>query len=132
MVFRVTVEQSITPPSGKIGWKETKEADGLTEVAPIVPDASANFLVEFVANLSAAEAIWFYSDVEITIFTNDLSSGTPADTIVVPAGVAIVWAKGGQCANKVTADITALYVTNASGGDANCKFGVLQDVSQPA
>lgn len=132
MTFKVTVEQSITPPSGKITWKDIKEADGLTEVAPIVPDASADFLVEFVVNLSASEAIWFYSDVDITIYTNDLAGGVPTDTIIVPAGVAIVWAKGGQCANKVTADITSLYVTNASGSDANCKFGVLQDVSNPA
>lgn len=56
------------------------------------------------------------SDQDVTIYTNAASSGSPTDTITVKAGVVREWslASNGLAACPFTADVTSLYVTNAS------------------
>src|ERR1700739_2821376 len=62
-----------------------------------------------------------YSDQSVTLQTNDAE--TPVQTLTLPGGVQLVWGTnqhGGP--NPITADVTALYVTNAGTVDSKLKI----------
>lgn len=82
-------------------------------------------LVPYTLDRSILQSLVISSDVALTIKTN--SSGSPTDTIVLTAGQALMWAfaTDGLTACPITANITALYVTNAAGGPAALKIRAL-------
>jgi hypothetical protein len=82
-------------------------------------------LYAYTLDRSILQSLCLYSDVALTIKTN--SSGSPTDTIVLVAGEARMWslAYGGLSLCPITANITALYITNASGGPAAFKLRAL-------
>lgn len=130
--FVVTKENSIQTPAGKFSWKLNVEADGLNQITPEIPDSSSDYPIIFSADISVLEAIWFFCDQDITLYTNDIGGGTPIDTLILIAGQGYSWVTGDLAALLITADISALYADNASGAVAKCQFGVLQDISDPA
>jgi hypothetical protein len=78
-------------------------------------------------NLDQSElaGVFIISDQVVTIETN---SGSAADdTFTLAANEAISWVDGDTAACPITADVTALFITNASGSTANVKMRFLQD-----
>jgi hypothetical protein len=57
-------------------------------------------------------SIVLFASGALTIKTN--STTTPGDTITLSAGQALIWAHDYVADNPFTADVTKLYVTNAS------------------
>src|SRR5689334_9529881 len=95
-----------------------------------IPDGTTNGLVAFAMDVSQLKALFIKSDVAMTIKTN--SSGSPVNTITLAANTPFVWAQGDPALRDtgntaITTDITALYVTNASGNNGTLQIRALYD-----
>lgn len=84
-------------------------------VANAVTDGQHAFMVE----RTGMKSFFVSSDQDVTIKTNN--SGAPIDTLTVKANKPIVWMDGIGIA-PITADITSLFITNASGSAASIKI----------
>ena len=65
------------------------------------------------------------TDYAITVETNN--GTTPDDTFTLAAGGLVFYKDGDTLANTFTADVTALYVTNASGSTATVEVFAATD-----
>ena len=84
-------------------------------------------LVAFTLDRSILKSLCLSSDVALTVKTN--SSGAPTDTIALAAGQTLVWTLATDLLAKcpITANITALYITNAAAGAAAFKLRSLSN-----
>lgn len=97
---------------------------GIDESIPV----AANNLVALTIDVSQLKAIWFSTDKTVTLYFNDLSSGSPSKTIVLTADQAFSWDNLSGHANPFGAtDVTALYVTRTGTGAARLRGFVLTD-----
>jgi hypothetical protein len=64
------------------------------------------------------QSVCLYAAAAVTVYTNAPSSGSPQDTIPIAAGQTLTWTLQTDLIAKCpfSGNITALYVTNASGG----------------
>lgn len=96
-----------------------------------IPDGQTDMEVAFELDVSQAKSFMLLSDQDVTVETND--GTTPANTFNLAAGVPFIWpATEGQSfmdteAGAVSTDITALFVTNASGETANFRADCIYD-----
>ena len=56
----------------------------------------------------------------VTLKTN--STGSPDDTILLPAGKAVVWYDGSPYANLFGTDVTKVYLTNTAAASVKLSF----------
>lgn len=78
-------------------------------------DAGTDQLLAFTADVSQMKSCVLMADVDMTVKTN--SSGSPAKTIALVGGQAVIWSStNGQTNPFGTTDVTALYVTNTEAG----------------
>jgi hypothetical protein len=92
-----------------------------------IPDSSTDLLTPWsLERGNGIVMIFILSDQDMTLKTN--SSGAPDDTIVLKANVPYIWTTDSYDAIQITADITALYMTNGSGEDASLRIESLVDV----
>lgn len=98
--------QSLTGSFNEVGTSKV-EID-----AVFAPGTDVLYTISFaVANM---QSFMLLSDQNMTIKTN--SSGSPANTINLIAGNPMIWSKSaGYFANPFTTNVTAFYVTNATG-----------------
>lgn len=92
-----------------------------------IPDSTTNGLVAWACDLTQLKSLYMVSDQDIIVYTNDLGSGTPDDTFNLTANEPLVWTENSELANPFSVDVTALYVTNASGSAAAFKIRKLED-----
>jgi len=78
-------------------------ADGVTDGAFV-----------FAVDVSALKAFYIISDQAVTVETND--GTTPDDTISLTANKPVTWRENDTA--LFSADVTILYITNASGSTA--------------
>ena len=90
-----------------------------------VPNASTDLLLAMNFDVSKVESIFLLSDRNLTIETNNGS--TPANTINLLANVPFVWQRNTYMANPFTANVTAFFLTNNSGGTARLRGRILTD-----
>lgn len=90
-----------------------------------IPDSSTDLLVAFSLDVSAIKSIYILSDKAMTLETNN--GTTPDDTISLLAGVPYIWNTDSYDTNKLTTDITALYMTTGSVGVAQFQLEVVTD-----
>jgi hypothetical protein len=93
----------------------------------VVANGQTNKEVVLAIDFSQLKAIFISSDRAVLIETND--GTTPDDTITLAANVPYIWQVGSASACLITEDVTKVFVTNASGADANLRFRVLQDAT---
>jgi len=93
-----------------------------------IADSSTDLLVNWTCDISAAGLVVMLSDQNLTVKTN--SSGAPQETIALVADTPLVWSVGdaGETA-PFADDVTALYVTNASGSAASFKIRSVEDAT---
>ena len=109
-VKKVTTDESATVESGYV-----LEAN--------VANATTDGLHACAIDVSQMQTAYLWSSRDITIKTN--SSGSPAATITLKAGSPLKFKLNGSTANPFGAtDVTALYITNASGQAALVKIYV--------
>lgn len=92
-----------------------------------IADSETNLLVAFACDFSQMKSFYMVSDKVLTVYTNDLGTGTPDDTFVLTPNEPMVWTENCGLANPFTADVTKLYVTNASGSEARFRIRKLED-----
>jgi len=107
----------------KITVTADSEANYELAVADESTDLAANVAIDF----SAVKLLYIVSDQDLTIETNDGSS--PDDTLTLVANKPLVWFEDCGYTNPLSADVTAVYLTNASGTDATLNIKVLQDAT---
>lgn len=105
----------------------TVTGSGLPGLDESIPDSSTDLAVTYSLDVSAVVGFFMVSDAAVTIETND--GTTPDDTMTLTAGVPYVWYTGKPEAFAFTTDITALYVTNSSGGAARLQIKALSDAT---
>src|SRR4051812_5617459 len=113
-----------------MGWKSDSGAAlskpvAVTDAAEtaldlVVPDATTNQLATIAIDISQTSDLYLVSNCNVTIKTNSTSS--PGDTITLLAGIPLVWFTGCGYAIPLSVDVTALYVTNASGQQATVQL----------
>lgn len=104
---------------------------GRIAINELVPEGSVDLEVAFELDVSQAKSFMLRSNEDLTIETN---SGTAAEnTFNLAAGVPFIWPSSeGQSfldtqGNPVNADITALFVTNASENPTNLWVDCIYD-----
>lgn len=104
---------------------EADGADGVSQANVDVASGATDLQIAFPFDKDTGLLLVIVSDRALTVKTN--SSGSPANTFVLTANVPLLWYPG--CGYSLAADITALYVTNASGGAAKLKIRASQDIT---
>jgi hypothetical protein len=93
---------------------------------PIPANSAAYQLNLSIPVLARLNDLVFLSDQNITLKTN--SSGSPANTYVLVAGVPFYWTVSSGVANPVTTPVTAIFVVNSGSIAANLDIIIGQDV----
>lgn len=88
-----------------------------------VADSVTDEQHEIAIDVSALQAIYIFSDQDITIETND--GTTPQETINVTANEPVIWETGDSA--LFSGDVTDFYISNSSGDTANVRVGVIQN-----
>jgi hypothetical protein len=92
-----------------------------------VPDSSTDYEITLAIDISEIKSIVITSDQVITLETN---SGSAADdTFAITANNPLIWNVDSPAANPFSADITALFVTNASGSAATFNVRCIVDAT---
>jgi len=125
MAFSHTLAQQISTSGNTISKDNTYSGGSQTSVDESIPDSSSDLEVAFTLDVSEIQAIYIVSDQNMTLETN--SGAAPDDTISLVAGVPYVWHTGSYFVNKLTTDITALFMTNSSGSAARLQIEVVFD-----
>ena len=94
-------------------------------VDELIPIAASDLLVAFVCDFSQMKSFYMVSDQDLSIDTNQAHPGI--DEFDLVANEPMVWTENCGLANPFTADVTALYVTNASGVEAKFQIRKLED-----
>jgi hypothetical protein len=94
-------------------------------VAESVPDSTTDQQVNIALDVSAIQAIYIKSSTALMVETN--SATVPDDTITLVADVPYIWHTGSYFTNLLTTDVTALFLTNASGAAATFELRCVYD-----
>ena len=97
-----------------------------------IPDSSTDLLVNATVDITALQSVFLLCDQDVTVETNN--GGTPQETIALKKDDPLLWRKAGNQLdgadypkNPFSADVTAFFITNASGFAAQLKMEILQD-----
>jgi hypothetical protein len=115
--------------NGTAGVSTRKQitSDSEINVDVVIASATTNGQIVCAIDISELKSIVLNSTKDVTVKTNDGSS--PDDTFTLKANNPLVWNSESPTANPFSADITDLYVTNASGADATVQVRALLDVT---
>jgi hypothetical protein len=125
MSFSMTFTEAVSSDEGQLSYSKEVTADLKIAVDVVVPDSTVDKEVDVALDYDKIQGIYIVSDQNLTLETN--VAGTPVDTINLVANVPYVWHADSYCIIKFTADVTKIFLTNASGEEANFKMRVLVD-----
>lgn len=128
MAFQHTFEKSVTTAGKKTSASFNVSHDQEINIDVNVNDAVTDLLVELAFTLARLKSIFIKSDKDLTLEFN--STGGSGGIIALKANKPYEWipaADGGYFTNLITANVTALYVTNASGGTARLELSAIVD-----
>lgn len=104
----------------------TRTAGAGVEISESIPDSSTDLEVACALDISQLKSIWIKATGgALTIETND--GTTPTDTLSLVDGEAIAWEEGDESSLFLSGDVTALFVTNASGASVLLELIALLD-----
>lgn len=91
---------------------------------------AANHQVPWAATRSTLASLCLYASGDVTVYTNDLSSGSPQDTIPLKAGQVLEWTLATDLIARcpIAGNVTTVYVTNAGSGPVVFKIRALLNV----
>lgn len=102
---------------------ESADAEQNRELAIAASTPDQQFDLDFA--FADLKSIFMLADQDLTIETND--GTTPDDTISLVAGVPFWWCDSSGLPNPFSADISAIFVTNAEAETATLKIRALFD-----
>jgi hypothetical protein len=102
-------------------------ADGESNFDSVVNTGVTDQLVSKTVDRTKVQSIYILSDTDVTLKTN--STGSPTDTIALVARVPVDWTINDTLAKcPITASVTAFYLTNAAGRQANINLRILANL----
>lgn len=125
MAKTVTLIEQLSLPTGTIRGENSFSAAAQTSIEETVGIAATDLLINLAIDFSEIVCLFIMADQDLTIETN--SGSAPDDTISLVAGKPLIWYEGSYFACPLAADVTKIYVTNASGVAATLQIEVLQD-----
>lgn len=123
MAFSYTGSGRTTSPA------QSAEATGSQEqyIEETVANGQTDSAIVFALDVSACKSFFAVSDKAVTLETN---SGSAADnTIALAANVPYFWNVNSYDSFLLDTDVTAIYITNASGATATIKIHALTDAT---
>ena len=128
----LNIVESATTPLASRSRSQALTANRIQDIdltgASAIPDSTTNQLLNVAWVRAQLAGIYIVSDQVVTIKSN--SSGSPDDTLVLAANVPVHWYPARYHTKPfATADVTKLYVTNASGQPANITGYVADDAT---
>lgn len=100
---------------------------GHPHVDESIADATTDQLVSCAFTLAQLKVFALISTRALTVKTN--SSSVPQETLSIAANSPFLYIPGSGVASPFAGDVTALYVSNASGGAATLKIRGLVDAT---
>jgi hypothetical protein len=128
MAFSHVVTWTIQGGSNVVTSSETYSGTARSSLEETITTGSTDTLITFAIDVSEIASIIIVSDQAIKLETNatDHAGGNEID---LKADVPYVWTTDSYDACLLTADVTKLYITNASGSTATLKIEVLTDAT---
>lgn len=123
MAKTVTIDTGYASANGTTTGRETLTGEALIDVDVGLTSSQSNKhvdAVQFKITDLAAGALLIFSDVALTVKTNDANS--PDDTFTVALG-------GVTRVTELSADITDLYLTNGTASVGNVEFRGVKDAT---
>lgn len=90
-----------------------------------VSNGATDLEIAFTCDQSELESFIMLSDKALTVKTND--SSMPDDTFTLVANQPVAWNSLNGTTCPITADVTSIFVTNASGASARLQIWSLED-----
>lgn len=122
MSFTHTAGKSLVAGGSTVSGTKTYTGVSQVSLSTTVPIQS-NYEIDVGFPYAKVVSFALLCDQIVTFKTN--SSGSPDNTLTLVAGDVYVWNTDSQSTFKITADVTKLYVTNASAAVANLSMQVL-------
>ncbi len=121
-------QRGVTVGGQTYAQAETVADEGSNVTGPItVADGSTDAQVNLAADVSELSLFYLSTTAEITVETN--SGSSPDDTFTVKPNAPFLWTADDPFANPFTADLTDLFITNASGASASVTIVAAADVT---
>lgn len=109
--------------------QQTKSGNAHTQVIKSVADSETDYEIAFELDVSEIEFLYINSTQDVTFETND--GAAPDNSISLLANQPYTWYNGSYDDCLLDTDVTALFITNASGSAATVNVWALYD-STPA
>ena len=127
MSFTHTVNSVYAVGTRTITQSVSKSASAQLSIDEEIVDSSSDLEIAMVLDVSEIAMILILSDQDITLETN--SGAAPDNTLSLKAGEPYIWHADSLFTNKLTVDITAIFITNDSGAAARLQIEVLYDAT---
>lgn len=125
MSLSVTLTRTFNFNSDSLSQQDTVTSGALTSLSESITTGTTDGLVALVLDVSQLKAFYIQSDYDITLeFNSNAGSG---GTIALKANKPVIWSENCGLTNPLGTDVTALYVTNASGSTATLNARFLLD-----
>ena len=125
MSFTHTHLNSLSTPDGQIVGQFSYSNEAQLMLSEPVPAVTTDMSVLVNIDVSQVKSIYMFSTQDLNVETN--SPSAPTNTIALKANKPYVWHTDAYDSFKLTADVTALYLTNAGQQPANFEMRVLFD-----
>ena len=111
-ISRFYRDRSLIP----INLTEIPSGNHELNIDDIISSPATDTPIHWSCQRDSLQSIVLWSDQPLTICTNDLSTGTPQETISLVAGQDVIWTLATDGIDKCpfAGDVTSLYVTNPS------------------
>lgn len=128
MSFAHTLTQTIDPSGGStVTANKQYTASGQVRVQETVANGQTDKQIIVGIDVSAVKSIVIKSTQNVTLETN--SGGVPANTLNLLANVPYIWNTDSYDTFKLTTDVTSVFITNASGADADIDIDCILDTT---
>ncbi len=124
-MFKHTVRNSYYGSSFTITPEKTYEGDVEVNINQAIAASAADYEVLVAVDVSTLKSIVLLATNDCTIKTNN--SGTPTNTINLVAGVPYVWTIDSYNTNKLTADVSKIFITHGAGTEMTFSMLALSD-----
>lgn len=117
---------TIVTPSGEAVTVKSLTAEAYTELPSVsIADGQIDKEVVFAVDVSQVVAFEIVSSQNVTVETN--SGSSPSNSLSLIANIPYRWCTNWYDTFKLTVDVVAMYVTNASGTAATLQIRCLYD-----
>lgn len=127
MAFQHSVANTISVSGRTISITNTYTGSQSLSINEEIADGATNAQVNAAIDVSATKSFLIVSDQDVTVETN--SGSTPDDTIDLVANQPYTWNPDAYDDFLLGTDVTAFFITNASGETATVQIEALIDAT---